>query len=109
MANLFTDRPSLQFELKLLTKFLLHIQPDCQTSAHATHDFAKADYNAGLESRSAGTSYPILDNSATTRNRYTSKNRGNLKDLLQKGGYRDFSRKILPLPRLAANPTLTAL
>jgi hypothetical protein len=24
----------------------------------------------------------------------------------EKGGYRDFSRKILPLPRLAANPTL---
>jgi hypothetical protein len=31
---------------------------------------------------------------------------GNLKELLQKGGYRDFSRKILPLPRLAAYPTL---
>ena len=57
---------SLQFEFKLLTKFLhLHarrfrlspplrsgfgnafafrIQPDCQTSAQATRDFAKADY-----------------------------------------------------------------
>ena len=33
---------------------------------------------------------------------------GDLKELLQKGGYRDFSRKILPLPRLAAYPTLTA-
>jgi hypothetical protein len=31
---------------------------------------------------------------------------GDLKELLQKGGYRDFSRKILPLPRLAAYPTL---
>jgi hypothetical protein len=49
-----TARPdrSPQFELKLLTKFLLRIQPDCQTSAHETHDhfstetcgFAKADY-----------------------------------------------------------------
>ena len=41
---------SLQFEFKLLTKFLLRIQPDCQTSAHPTHDYAlfakspKADY-----------------------------------------------------------------
>jgi hypothetical protein len=31
-------RPSLQFELKLLTKFLLRIQPDCQTSAHFIRD-----------------------------------------------------------------------
>jgi hypothetical protein len=60
MANLLfaqkTDR-SLQFEFKLLTKFLfltahnaltrratVRIQPDCQTSAHATRDFAKANY-----------------------------------------------------------------
>lgn len=70
MARLFltelSDR-SPQFELKLLTKFLLvprttlittnfrensrhatlyaiRIQPDCQTSAHITRDFAKANY-----------------------------------------------------------------
>ena len=55
----FYGRPSLQFELKLLTKFLLRIQPDCQTSAHATHDFAKVDYNAGLESRSAALKTPL--------------------------------------------------
>jgi hypothetical protein len=35
---------SLQFEFKLLTKFLLRIQPDCQTSAQATHDLSKVDY-----------------------------------------------------------------
>src|SRR5580658_8697680 len=39
---------------------------------------------------------------------YFKKPGGNLKENLQKGGYRDFSRKILPLPRLAAYPTLTA-
>ena len=50
---------------------------------------------------------PLRVGSITTRNYYFKKPGGNLKEVLQKGGYRDFSRKIIPLPRLAANPTLT--
>jgi hypothetical protein len=74
MADLVANR-SPQFELKLLTnisiyntqrlriipsltvgvrkRYAFRIQPDCQTSAHPTRDFAKADYMPGLESRSA--------------------------------------------------------
>ena len=106
MADLMANR-SPQFELKLLTKFLLRIQPDCQTSAHCTRDrlrkripcrprkpFGRNQINPGPKFS------PLRVGSITTRKL------GNLKELLQKGGYRDFSRKILPLPRLAANPTL---
>ena len=74
MADLVANR-SPQFELKLLTnisiyntqrlriipfltvgvrkRYAFRIQPDCQTSAQANRDFAKADYMPGLESRSA--------------------------------------------------------
>ena len=86
---------------------MIHIQPDCQTSAHPIHDFAKVNYMLGLESRSATTKPPWTKMQPVTGRFDYNQKLGNLKELLQKGGYRDFSRKVIPLPRLAANPTLT--
>jgi hypothetical protein len=78
MAGFYPDR-SPQFEFKLLTKFLLvyrttsvktlcvHIQSDCQTSAHPTRDPTplrepEGGLHAGLESRSAVIDHPLLSN-----------------------------------------------
>jgi hypothetical protein len=62
--------------------------------------FCKSGLHAGLESRSAALELPL------GKILLQPEILGNLKELLQKGGYRDFSRKVIPLPRLAANPTL---
>jgi hypothetical protein len=120
---------SPQFELKLLTKFLLintqrlriipfltvgvrkryafRIQPDCQTSAHPTHDFAKVDYMPASKAVRLQSKQPWTKVQPVTGRLDYNQKIGNLKEVLQKGGYRDFSRKLLPVPRLAANPTLT--
>jgi hypothetical protein len=61
----------------------------------------------GLESRSAATKINLWTKIQPVMGRFDYNQKlGNLKELLQKGGYRDFSRKVIPLPRLAANPTL---
>ena len=123
-----TDR-SLQFEFKLLTKFLLLFTHDACASYATSHSTrlsnicasnprsCEGELHAGLESRSV-VFEPSFKRTArakvqpvTGRFDYNQKI-GNLKELLQKGGYRDFSRKKLStkklsLPRLAANPTLT--
>ena len=101
------NRPSLQFELKLLTKFLLRIQPDCQTSAHCTRDREKANTMPASKAVRPQPKPPWTKIQPVTGRLDYNQKLGNLKELLQKGGYRDFSRKILPLPRLAAYPTLT--
>jgi hypothetical protein len=64
-------------------------------------------YHAGLESRSAAIKSPRAKIQPVTGRFDYNQKLGDLKELLQKGGYRDFSRNLLPLPRLAANPTLT--
>src|SRR5580658_8697679 len=58
------------------TSRAFHIQPDCQTSAHAIPDFAKGNYNAGLESRSAAFDRPLRVGAITTRSRLLQKTWG---------------------------------
>jgi hypothetical protein len=71
-----------------------------------TRDFAKANYMPAskavrLQRNTLDQKFsPLRVGSITTRKL------GNLKELLQKGGYRDFSWNLLPIPRLGANPTL---
>jgi hypothetical protein len=117
MARLsFAELPdrSPQFELKLLTKFLflpLHnalqrcamfrIQPDCQTSAHpirdhcftVARDLAKTDYMPASKAVRPQPKQPQAKIQPVTGRLNYNQKLGDLKELLQKGGYRDFSRK----------------
>jgi hypothetical protein len=119
MARLsFAELPdrSPQFELKLLTKFLflpLHnalqrcamfrIQPDCQTSAHpirdhcftVARDLAKTDYMPASKAVRPQPKQPQAKIQPVTGRLNYNQKLGDLKELLQKGGYRDFSRKKL--------------
>ncbi|MGA3203712.1 MAG: hypothetical protein ABSF12_14600, partial [Bryobacteraceae bacterium] len=99
MANLMADR-SPQFELKLLTNFyfspcaltLLHasatvrIQPDCQTSAHGTRDFSKANTLPASKAVRPQLNSPRTKIQPVAGRFDYNQKLGNLKELLQKGG-----------------------
>jgi hypothetical protein len=107
--NSRSQKALAQFELKLLTKFLLLFASN-QIVKHLrilSAILTKANPMPGLESRSAVKKPPWTKNQPVTGRLNYNQKLGNLKELLQKGGYRDFSRKVIPLPRLGANPTLT--
>jgi len=126
MADLMADR-SPQFELKLLTNFyfspcaltLLHasatvrIQPDCQTSAHGTRDFSKANTLPASKAVRPQLNSPRTKIQPVAGRFDYNQKLGNLKELLQKGGLSGLQSgktsllQELPLPRLAAYPTLT--